>query len=477
MINKKSIAFTALLICFFNGFTQDCSCLEKLVSLESAVRENYAGFNDKVKGSNKAKYLKFKKQIFTVADTASEFNCHYLINKYISFFDDRHLSIALDWGKVNSKNVIDFFEKTPSINLDESTLKSYLDNKLSNYDKIEGIWKDSRNLYTCAIVKDSANPNIYLGVTITADNYFWRRGQIKFVFKKNPNGHYEILKHLDKYHLPIKSTVEVEPNIINIRRFGILNRIYPDTAFKHDLRKINSRLQFYVFNDTSCYLSIPSFSIYAKKNIDALIATNKQKILFAKNFIIDIRDNSGGSVYCYDSLLPLLSTNTITVSGATFFSSIENIKNYESELNDSTSGYTSKNEIKSVISTLKKNIGRQVPLWPDRAVSFDTVYKLPKNVAILINQHTTSSAELFLKAARQSKRVIVFGENSSGTVDYGDVTEVKVKCLEKSNLYLPRSRFNSTTNSPIDGVGFTPDVKIPLSVSNWISFVENYFSR
>jgi hypothetical protein len=459
------------------AISQSCSCKEKIIELDASIKSNYAGFDDKVKGKKQIQYLKLKMSILNIADTASDFQCHNLIKKYISFFKDQHLSIYLDWGKVNSNDVINFYANEQKYDLEENKFKQDIDSSSSKLDIIEGFWKDLSNQYKLAIVKDTSKSNIYLGVVLSADNYFWRRGQVKFVFRKNINGGYEVLRNLDGYHLPVESSIEVDSNIINIRPFGILKRVYPISNFKHDLAKINSQLKFLVLNDSSCYLSVPSFSIYAKKNIDSIIAVNKQKILKAKNFVIDIRDNSGGSIYCYDSLLPILYTNPIIIGGGTFFSSEDNIKNYEKYLQDSTYTEKEKKEIQAEVKKLKANIGKHVLLWKDKTIIYDTIYKFPKNIAILINQNTASSAELFLKAAKQSKKVLIFGENSSGTVDYGDVAEVKVKCLEKSKVYLPRSRFNSVTKYPIDNVGFRPDIRIPLFVPNWTDFVQNYFQK
>jgi Peptidase family S41 len=475
----KKATIGIFIVFFFDiiAVSQDCTCKEKIIELDAAIKRNYAGFYDKVKGKKYVQYLESKTTILNIADTASDFHCHYLIKKYVSYFRDQHLSILLDWGKVNSDDVIGFFQSESKINIEESTFKSYLDSNWHSLDKIVGIWRDLRNQYTYAVVGDTSNANIYFGVILIADNYFWRRGQIKFVFRKEDKGQYTVLKNLDQYHLPVASKIDLDSNIINIRPFGVLKRVYPVSNFKHELAKINSKLQFSVLNDSSCYISLPSFNIYAKKNIEALIAANKQTILKSKNFIIDIRDNSGGSVYCYDSLLPILYTNPIIIEGGTFFSSVDNIKDYEKYLEDSTFSDKERAEIQTNIIKLKKNIGRHVSLWADKKLSFDTVHKFPKNIAILINQNTASSAELFLKSATQSKKVVIFGENSSGTLDYGDVNEVKAKCFEKSKIYLPRSRFNSVTKHPNDIVGIAPDVRVPVFVSNWITFVQDYFEK
>jgi Peptidase family S41 len=467
--------FLAVIVHFiiYASIAQRCSCPEKLLSVENLIKSNYAGFNDKVKGQRQ--YKRFKASMLKQALHALDFHCNYLIKKYLSYFKDDHISIEYDESKIKNDSIRSFFKGESKIQIDEENVKQYLDFNKEKADKIEGIWMSIWDNTKLVILKDSSQNDLYLGVVLRGDNYYWAKGQVKFLFRKTIDGNYEVIKYLNGYHLPVSATIEVEYNIINIRPFGVLKRVYPQPVFDHQLFKFNSRLAFRVLDDSTCYLAIPSFNFYAKRNIDSIVTNNKKTILNSKNFIIDIRDNSGGSVRSYDALLPILYTNKIVVEGASFMASEKNIKNYSKRLNDSSLSMENRKQTENNITKLKSNIGKLVPFFETYDIDYDSVYKYPKNIAILFNQNTASTAELFLKVARQSKKVVFFGENSSGTVDYGDINSAPVDCMDNTLLYFPVSRVNNMEKVSIDNIGMTPDVRIPLRITNWGDFVQEYF--
>ena len=67
--------------------------------------------------------------------------------------------------------------------------------------------------------------------------------------------------------------------------------------------------------------------------------------------------------------------------------------------------------INALLGAMKKNIGGYVThpfnMKDNSTVKRDTVYKMPRNVGIIINERNASSAEQFLLAARQSDKVIL----------------------------------------------------------------------
>ena len=72
--------------------------------------------------------------------------------------------------------------------------------------------------------------------------------------------------------------------------------------------------------------------------------------------------------------------------------------------------------------------------------------------------------------ARQSDKVIVLGENSAGSIDYGNILSYKTNCPNIS-VTLPSSRNNWLDfGISIDRDKVQPDIYIPKNVSNWIDF-------
>ncbi|MBK6497218.1 MAG: hypothetical protein IPG00_03250 [Saprospiraceae bacterium] len=107
----------------------------------------------------------------------------------------------------------------------------------------------------------------------------------------------------------------------------------------------------------------------------------------------------------------------------------------------------------------------------DDTIAFNTTTAFPEKVVILIDQNTFSSGELFTILARQSGKVVVMGEKSAGTIDYGNVLRYKTNCPSIS-LSLPSSRNNWLDKGiSIDRDKVQPDLYIPKNVSNWINYV------
>lgn len=112
----------------------------------------------------------------------------------------------------------------------------------------------------------------------------------------------------------------------------------------------------------------------------------------------------------------------------------------------------------------------------------DTVYSMPRNIGIIINEVNASAAEQFLLFAQQSDKVILFGNaNTAGILDYSNITP---NPLPSNNyqLWCPMTRSKRLPENPIDNIGITPDVNIPFAVTEqlydkldkWVYFVKNY---
>ena len=106
----------------------------------------------------------------------------------------------------------------------------------------------------------------------------------------------------------------------------------------------------------------------------------------------------------------------------------------------------------------------------------DYQYDKIKNIAILVDQDNASATEQFLLAAKQSKKVKIFGKTTFGALDMSEINEVKSPdgnfilgyCITRS-LRIP--------NLPIDGIGIQPDYFLDETVLpyHWINFVINTF--
>src|SRR5690349_8882203 len=70
------------------------------------------------------------------------------------------------------------------------------------------------------------------------------------------------------------------------------------------------------------------------------------------------------------------------------------------------------------------------PLEEESADTLETVLPFPKQVGIIIDGGVGSTAEQFLLAAKQSKKVKLFGTSTFGSLDISNMYSVKSPCNE-----------------------------------------------
>jgi C-terminal processing protease CtpA/Prc len=211
------------------------------------------------------------------------------------------------------------------------------------------------------------------------------------------------------------------------------------------------------------------------------------EITSTPNLIIDIRNNSGGQDEYYQLLADLLYTNPYTSKGVEWYSTKNNIKMYEDAIKngDIRNGEEGIRWTNSLLNEMKKNIGGFVihpMIGADTTVKNDTIYNYPKRVGIIINEGNASSAEQFLLTAKESSKVILFGNyNTAGVLDYSNTISENFPS-NKYKLTFPMTRSRRLPDNPIDNIGIPPDIYIPYPASKqlfdrldqWVYFVKNY---
>jgi hypothetical protein len=231
-----------------------------------------------------------------------------------------------------------------------------------------------------------------------------------------------------------------------------------------------------ILNTTTLYLRIPSFDLGSKSAIDKVISENKDMILKTENLIIDLRDNGGGSDQSFEELLPLIYTNPVRTISVEFLSTAQNNQVFLDYANNDDFDEDTRDWAKYTYDKLQEKLGEFV--FPfDTPVSIDTldtVYEYPKNVGIIINQGNASTTEQFLLAAKQSKKVKLFGVTPSGALDISNMTSIESPCKE-FRLWYCLSRSMRIPDMTIDDIGLQPDYYLDKTIPqhNWVEFVNN----
>ena len=109
---------------------------------------------------------------------------------------------------------------------------------------------------------------------------------------------------------------------------------------------------------------------------------------------------------------------------------------------------------------MNQNIGKMYngSNLPFETITINKPFINPKKIALLIDENTVSSGELFTMLARQSDKVVVMGNNSGGMMDYGNILRYKTQC-STIRIQVPMDRMLwIDTGFFVDKEGLKPDV-------------------
>jgi len=150
--------------------------------------------------------------------------------------------------------------------------------------------------------------------------------------------------------------------------------------------------------------------------------------------------------------------------GSDVWTSPANVAYYRQLVKSSFLSAVDRREITSFLARAEQHINQFVALSPDTIIQRDTVFPMPRRVAVLMDSGCASSCEEFLLEVRQSSKVTLMGTHSRGMNDYGGWRRVSLPTNRKRG---PR----------IYNVGIAPAAPIPSSERDTIAFARRYLSR
>lgn len=237
-------------------------------------------------------------------------------------------------------------------------------------------------------------------------------------------------------------------------------------------------LQWRMLNPSTLYIRIKRCRLEFRPILDSLLKANSAQLRTTPNWIIDFRGNSGGNTDAFSPLLPYFYTKPYYSLGEGQWMSPGNTALFKDFYDKNKTGMDS-----SSAAYIQKIVahGTRYPNSWYRDKGDTTVYaqslEYPKRVAILSDRHNGSSGETFLIVAKGiSDKVTVFGENSAGYLDYGNLLRHTTDC-KAYRFSIPGRRANYLDHGiSYDKTGYPPDVYIPTDEKNWVSFVFRYWN-
>lgn len=477
----KNIALLLITLLVFNNLSaQKCNCESNFEWVKKTLEENDAGFEYVLEKKGMQAYKKHNEQIAVkIKKTEDLVECSDILYEWLEFFRSGHISVNLS-NNAQRQHVevvkAQDFSNWEVYKTDISKFEKYLKAKKKN--DVEGIWYTEP--YKIGIKKEKDQ---YVGFIIESGAETWKKDQLKLKINKDlDSAVYYMRDHSAVSSTDIKLLGE---NYLKVGSF-ILKRLLPEIPKDPVIESYISMVyatQPYLeqLNDKTLMLRIPSFRYESKAAIDSVLSANRSLILKTENLIIDIRNGTGGSDASY-KLIPYLYTNSIRTVGVQYRSTKLNNQRMLDFINKPEYGLPEEDKkwAKLAYEKLEDNIGQYVRInqYDVNLTTLDTIHAFPKNVGIVMNKGNGSTDEQFLLAAKQSKKVKLFGRTTHGVLDISNMYYIDSPCKEFTLGYaLTRSK--RIPNFAIDEIGIQPDFYLDDDIpeEQWITHVNDILNN
>jgi hypothetical protein len=440
------------------------TCRALLDHLKDKIEADYAGYVLEVRHTRRETYAAQISRLEARADTTPPGDCYSVLDALTSWFDDPHVfvyqSVRLDTAESRRRE-----SRVTNLPLDEEQARRYFDDARS-LDPIEGIWHDGPTRF--AVVRDSeAGAGHFVAVLLTPDSTNWRAGDVRALFHETGDGRYDGSVWLTNYaerHL----RVTLHKRVLLRLSPGMWGKVYPVLAADSGLLDpADAHRPTVLVRGRTVIVSMTSHDPSYRRLLDSLLTAHAQDLLTARQLIVDVRGNEGGSSATGKGLWPYVASRslrpeTLDFRRAVMLSSPDQIS-YAGRAfgSDTTAAF-----VRSLLARLRATPGGFVPVIdpasPPDPEGPDSVIEGPVRVGILIDRGTVSAAEVLVVEAKRSNRVTIYGEPTAGALDYENVSIVPIASGER-RWYLGYPTIAAGTDLPRGGMrgrGITPDVRI-----------------
>lgn len=456
----------------------------------STFEQNDAGFQLVVDRKGKAAYAEhttaFRDQ---VAEAKDLMVCTELLNDWLQWFRRGHIGIgptekamqaqqAHQQHRSNTPTAVATFPAGRTVKLTEAELVKRLVRLGDARHPLEGVW--SGGPYRVGIVRQPKDSTRFDAVILASKNPNWKPGEVKVELERTADGRYTGTFYMGDHSTePVEAVLQGESGSM-LQMGAAWTREVPAPQFSQaellHQRAMDAEAPFLErLNVRTLYLRIPSFAFEQKVLIDSVLAANDGLIRSTENFIIDIRNGTGGSDASYAGLIPYVYTGPMRSVGVKLWATELNAAGYEAYADMFGRDTDEGRECLSIAASMRAALGTWVDM-NEQAWSVDsshTVSPFPQRVGILCNGGNGSTDEQFLLEARTSSKVKLFGHPTMGSLDVSNMRQVTSLdgCFQ---LGYTMSMSHRLPRMPVDVMGIQPDHYLDEGIpeSGWVGYVQ-----
>lgn len=481
---KYILSTFLILTVFFSSMAQsDCNCKKNFEEISQKITDNYVAFESKTAGLEKAKYKAVLKKTKDAAQAAkSQKECFDALSELTGFFKDNHLfinngasfSVTEDPALALARSKVLLSQPYTS----EDKFQKYLSTNSGKLNDAEGIWISDDQAYTVGIIKVSETK--LWGFLLSDKDNLWKAGKHKFSLDVLEKNKFKAEYFFADFTSEINFARMVDDYLIidNIYKF---QKKYPNTSPKmspYNTAHILPDYRVEKIDEDNTLIVLPPFLMNnAPLFTNEMLVQNESLILNSKNLIIDLRNNPGGDEGVFDNIFPYFANKPIIRKGSKIRASQENLILISHELKSISEIPQYKGlepKLRTITNRMEQNMGSMIT-GPDKTFDEYKEQSKVKKVIILVNKKTASTAESISLEAKQNAKVVIMGTQTKGAFDYTEVRDWALPCYSW-RLALPLGLSHRLPLNPLENVGIKPDVLVPDTEIDWVSFALKYLN-
>lgn len=442
--------------------------------MTAAIERNYSGWPSKTDGARKAELDALAARLRARVASGGDADFRQSLEQWLAWFDDGHL--RLQWAAAPASVPW----RTRRRALDEKTARARLNALGPAADPVEGLWLiDDR--YRLAVLRRDRSAQVFDAVILSTAAETWTPGEVKAVLTRAADGSYALLYGAgDRTQVPLQGKLRSNGDVLEVDELGQWRRVQADVGAQKAAERRWPGDAFLIerVDDVTLYLRLPSFHASHLDAIRKLIADHAAELARTPQLIIDIRGNGGGSDFTYDPVLPYLYTRPIWRIGVELRVSADNarLRGETARKLESASPEAARllaSESQRMQSASQAFLPREPAV---EIVRLDQVLPNPARIAVLVDR-AGSSAENFIMDARQSRKVVLMGqENSAGVIDYGEMMGMPAPS-SRFELHWATTRSLRLPGDPVDPHGIAPDILIPADIEDPVAYAAKELAR
>jgi hypothetical protein len=305
--------------------------------------------------------------------------------------------------------------------------------------------------YKIAVIKDKSPVHDYIGVIVSSNLPGWKKGSVKLYAKmKNDSVAQGVLFMRNQMPAVNGFLFKGDEILGDFQRVG--TTIKKQQEFDHYEPFTSKKL-----DDKTLYIKLTSFSPSYEKKIDSLFIANEDALKTMPNLVLDLRGNNGGTDAAYQPILSYIYTSPVKNIGNDLYATEANIDGWKRNATNPDLSADEKKWYEGAIANMEAHKDQWINWSDDGRYSNFKRLPNPSKVVVLIDNSCASSTEEFLFEARQSSKVILLGQNTSGTLDYSNWVPSPLVCYPYVLRYPTTRSRRIDVGQGIDNIGIKPN--------------------